>query len=290
MNNNYSGIKKNLDNGICVQSIRDSQITGTCNLKTCVQCQRNERKSKAVKLSENKPNASTSTNRSNNDMSQKNVRPIDIFIKWLTPEKKYVLKTLKDIKEREPETFEKMKLMSLTELSNFIFDSDNQEEQRSFNEFAIRYQKGDGVRLSQLSNREIQETISQMRSIRREIGGMTEIVVKPVSPQRAASIKLSEEFASVKSGFVQVEQELSPQNSLMPDSATSDFYKIEAARHVREKMLDKASRKKQSEQAKSREAKYEHAKFLESPEGQRQEWERRHGKEQKSSYDYEFGR
>ncbi len=218
----------------------------------------------------------------------KNVMPIDIFIKWLTPEKKYVLKTLKDIKDREPETFEKMKQMSLRDLSNFIFD--DIDEQRDFNEFAIKYQKGADIKLSHFSNREIMETISQMRNIRREIGSMTEIVVKPLTPQKRAEIKLTEEFNSVKSGFVSIENELAPKNSLMPDPTSSDFYKIEAVRHVQEKQISDLSRKKQEAQNKSREARDEHAKFLSSPEGIKRTFEERHGINQKSSYDYEFGR
>lgn len=286
MNNNYSGLKKNLDNGICVQSIRTAQKTGNdCDLKTCVQCKKNADK---IKLSEVTLPASTGTNRSTNDTSQKNMRPIDIFIKWLTPEKKYVLKTLKGIKDKEPETFEKMKQMSLRDLSNFIFD--DIDEQRSFNEFALKFYKGADIKLSHFSNREIMETISQMREIRREIGSMTEVVVKPLPPQRAAAIKLSEEFQAVKSNFVAIENELAPKNSIALDTDLSDYRKIEGIRHVREKLLSDASRKKTETINERQRAKDEHAKFLSSPEGIRRTFEERHATELKSSYDYEFGR
>ena len=177
--------------------------------------------------------------------------------------------------------------MSIQELSNFIFD--DREEQRSFNEFAEKFNKG-GVKLSQLSKKEIWDTINQFRNIKKEIRGMTEVVVKPLSPQRAAEIKLTEEFQSLQSGFVSIENELAPKNSLMPDPTASDFYKVEAVRHVQEKTISDFSRKKQEAQNKSREAKDEHAKFLSSPEGIRAEWERRHGKEQKSNYDYLFSK
>ena len=161
----------------------------------------------------------------------------------------------------------------IQELSNFIFD--DREEQRSFNEFAEKFNKG-GVKLSQLSKKEIWDTINQFRNIKKEIRGMTEVVVKPLPPQKRAEIKLTEEFNSVKSGFVSIENELAPKNSLMPDPTSSDFYKVEAVRHVQEKQIADFSRKKQELQNERRKAKDEHAKFLSSPEGIKRTFEERH--------------
>ncbi len=303
MNNTFSGIKKNLDDGICVESIRQSQLTGKCDLKTCVQCQKNADKNKSVKLSELDSQSSSEKLVSYNTFvraaliaSKKNRTPFDIYLMWLTPSKIDSWRIMQSIVNSELETMAKIvKVDNYNDIITALID--DKDEQEDFINFCSRFKtnetinKGDGIKMSdhKFSMNEIVDTVRQCRNIRSELLKQTSQSHEQVEQSRR-KIQLAEECNSVQSGFVSIENELAPKNSLMPDPTSSDFYKVEAVRHVQEKQISDFSRKKQEAQNKSREAKDEHAKFLASPEGIRRTFEERHGINQKSSYDYEFGR